>query len=499
VAACSATTEFHREVTGLPGWDGPLPSRTFSGFGFAGRPPSGAPGQMLMHYVFIESEGRPSEDPVLVWYNGGPGATSLFGLLVEFGPLLLNADSIAADGENQPRLIRNEYSWTRLASLLIVNSPPPVGFSYCEPDGPSGDGRSCGAWDDSLVARANHAFLTRLFNGALKPYLGRDLYLVGESYAGVYVPVIARELLADPQGIALAGMVVGDGCLGSQVLCGLAQEPHWQLEFLHGHGQFSEELYDRIHATCSRTELRSRTQGAACQSVLAEVSGEVGSYYPYGLYDECYWNPGNPFLAGHAYLWPPPDLRAAQNDYPCPGRAFGMFLADPAVRAALHVSPGSNFFSGDNGVGFNYTLSEQDVRPIHLAAVHNPALRVMVYNGDTDPGLNSFVTQGKFDEYWAATGVKRIARWRPWTLDGQRQLAGYVVEYEGDWSFVTIRGSGHMVPEYKPAAALAMMRSFLAARPLPPFNTSHAPTANPSVDRPRILAPVSMARKQGAA
>lgn len=141
VAACSATTEFHREVTGLPGWDGPLPSRTFSGFGFAGRPPSGAPGQMLMHYVFIESEGRPSEDPVLVWYNGGPGATSLFGLLVEFGPLLLNADSIAADGENQPRLIRNEYSWTRLASLLIVNSPPPVGFSYCEPDGPSGDGR----------------------------------------------------------------------------------------------------------------------------------------------------------------------------------------------------------------------------------------------------------------------------------------------------------------------------------------------------------------------
>lgn len=102
------------------------------------------------------------------------------------------------------------------------------------PDPPLHLHRSCGAWDDSLVARANHAFLTRLFNGALKPYLGRDLYLVGESYAGVYVPVIARELLADPQGIALAGMVVGDGCLGSQVLCGLAQEPHWQLEFLHG-------------------------------------------------------------------------------------------------------------------------------------------------------------------------------------------------------------------------------------------------------------------------
>ena len=38
---------------------------------------------MNMHYIFIESERDPKSDPVVVWYNGGPGASSMFGLTVE--------------------------------------------------------------------------------------------------------------------------------------------------------------------------------------------------------------------------------------------------------------------------------------------------------------------------------------------------------------------------------------------------------------------------------
>jgi carboxypeptidase C (cathepsin A) len=28
---------------------------------------------MLSHYMFVESEGNPSTDPVILWSNGGPG------------------------------------------------------------------------------------------------------------------------------------------------------------------------------------------------------------------------------------------------------------------------------------------------------------------------------------------------------------------------------------------------------------------------------------------
>ena len=42
-----------------------------------------------MHYWFIESEVEPQKKPLLLWFNGGPGASSLYGLLVELGPFLV--------------------------------------------------------------------------------------------------------------------------------------------------------------------------------------------------------------------------------------------------------------------------------------------------------------------------------------------------------------------------------------------------------------------------
>ena len=42
------------------------------------------------------------------------------------------------------------------------------------------------------------------------------------------------------------------------------------------------------------------------------------------------------------------------------------------------------------------------------------------------------------------------------------QVAGYSVHYRG-LVYATVRGAGHMVPETKPAEALAMLERFLAA------------------------------------
>lgn len=75
---------FNDEVTALPGWDGPLPSKIWSGYVPAGSDTQdGTTYVMHEHYTFVASENDPANDPVIVWTNGGPGASSLYGLFVE--------------------------------------------------------------------------------------------------------------------------------------------------------------------------------------------------------------------------------------------------------------------------------------------------------------------------------------------------------------------------------------------------------------------------------
>lgn len=56
------------EITVLPGWDDPLPSRMFSGHVDAGTKKDGDTTHTLHeHYFFVESEGDPMKDPVVIW------------------------------------------------------------------------------------------------------------------------------------------------------------------------------------------------------------------------------------------------------------------------------------------------------------------------------------------------------------------------------------------------------------------------------------------------
>jgi len=50
----------------------------------------------------------------VLWLNGGPGSSSILGMLQEMGPLLINATG---------GLMANPYAWTKQANLLVLESP----------------------------------------------------------------------------------------------------------------------------------------------------------------------------------------------------------------------------------------------------------------------------------------------------------------------------------------------------------------------------------------
>ena len=75
-----------------------------------------------LHYVYAESLDDPANDPVQIWFNGGPGCSSMLGFMQENGPRVID------DGEDY--LKTNDHAWNTRANVLWLESPAGVGWSY---------------------------------------------------------------------------------------------------------------------------------------------------------------------------------------------------------------------------------------------------------------------------------------------------------------------------------------------------------------------------------
>jgi cathepsin A (carboxypeptidase C) len=125
----------------------------------------------------------PAKDtPLLVWLDGGPGASSMIGMLMVHGPCLLNLKT------NTTKF--NPDAWTEFFNVIYLDQPAGTGFSYVD-DSENPDAypkRSEESAFDFIVA-------LELFRVAFEDLEHAPLYVAGESYAGQYVPVYAAAIL----------------------------------------------------------------------------------------------------------------------------------------------------------------------------------------------------------------------------------------------------------------------------------------------------------------
>lgn len=120
------------------------------------------------HYVFIESQQKPATDPVVLWLNGGPGCSSLEGMLYENGPYWVQPDAT---------LKANPWTWNNATNMIYVEGPAGVGFSYT--DVPSG------LIHNDTTSQAEYLEAVISFYAKYPEYLSQPFFISGESYAGV--------------------------------------------------------------------------------------------------------------------------------------------------------------------------------------------------------------------------------------------------------------------------------------------------------------------------
>jgi serine carboxypeptidase-like clade II len=102
----------------------------------------------------------------------------MFGFLKEHGPFVME------DGESTFK--KNEWAWNKEVNMLYIESPAGVGYSYCE------SVKYC-SFSDQTSSMDNLDAILAFFQ-KFPDYLKNDLYLSGESYAGIYVPYLAWRI-----------------------------------------------------------------------------------------------------------------------------------------------------------------------------------------------------------------------------------------------------------------------------------------------------------------
>jgi len=265
-------------VKSLPGWDAPLPSAMYSGF-------LKLPGtQKQLHYLLVEAE--PPLDkataPLVLWLNGGPGCSSLEGFFYEHGPLVVGdahappninfANDPSANLNATGKLFRNPWAWSRAASILYLEAPAGVGFSFSPVASEERNG-------DNGTAADNLAALEQFFL-KFPEFKSNPFYVSGESYGGVYVPTLSQKIYQAGAAFGgnMSGYLVGNGVFDHTE----ALPTH--AAFAAGHGFLSTAFAAKVDAACgdySKVTVK-------CTALLARVSAFEVDMNGYDAYRTCY-------------------------------------------------------------------------------------------------------------------------------------------------------------------------------------------------------------------
>lgn len=478
------------EIKELPGLNVQLNFKQYSGYLAADNKPKP---KKLFHYWFVESQSKPSEDPILLWLNGGPGCSSMGGLFTELGPF-----SVKEDGKT---LKLNYFSWNKVANVLFLESPAQVGFSYTTEVLP--------IHSDDSTAKENHQAL-KSFMKKFPQYKNNSLYLSGESYAGVYLPTLGELVDADEE-LNLKGIAIGNGYLDVGKLTDSL------VFFAYHHGLVGMSSWEKISRNCCNRQPPSRESctlsggksSFSCQFAVQEILSVLDNsgLNPYNLYADCP-HVGNSVLsrskvtgskkgkahrtkniaagsnreivdralrslvlnttshADHTYFRFEPLIqkhgttlsRSLRVEPPCVDDSnLISYLNRKEVRKAIHIPAKVSRWDTCAPIVYfmKYPKLPGGLAPQMKGLIESKRnLTMLVYNGDVDTVCNFL------GDEWFVDGLGRkvVEEYSMWKVN--KQVAGFVKHYDGI-TFATIRGSGHMVPGDRPQEALEMIKIFL--------------------------------------
>ncbi|KAJ5780783.1 hypothetical protein N7457_005943 [Penicillium paradoxum] len=428
---------------------------------------SNAPhGNSSLFFWFFPSTNPAANKELTIWLNGGPGCSSLDGLLQENGPFLWQP------GVYEP--VRNPYSWTNLTNIVYIDQPAGTGLS----PGPAT------VQDEIDVSNQFNDFWQRFIQTFSMQ--GYKIYITGESYAGQYIPYLADAMLnrEDTTHFNLKGIQLIDPLINDEDVMiyapAVAALNHYSAIFALN-DTFMSEINQRADQ-CGYTKFLERAltypppqpfpvapdpykPGCDVWNQIVKAATYVNPCFNvYHLTDFC------PFLWNQMGF---PSLAGGPHNY----------FNESAVQEALHIPPtnyavcnGQIFPNGDGSVPSAFgPLPRVIERTNNVIIAHGwldyllfingslATIQNMTWNGGQ--GFNKTPIESPSNELFvpytdALNAIANHASSRPWTADAGGGILG-TAHHERGLTFSTVYAAGHEIPQYVPGAAYRQLEFLL--------------------------------------
>ena len=423
-----------------------------------------------MFFWFFESRNDPKNDPLTIWFNGGPGSSSMIGLFQEVGPCRMWPNGTLYD---------NEFSFNEVSNLLVIDQPVSTGFSYSKVgpvilDTNSGSIKTLEKENcpDYISVSEKCATLSipestkspkstkeaapavwktiRGFLGAFPEYSRASLHIATESYGGHYAPVFGMHFLEQNDlkldgtvPLHLESIMIGNGWY----------DPMVQYAAYYNFTVSPGNTYDlRPYDKTQENKLYNSIYGAGkCVDQLKDCYHTGSNKVCRKADNYCARNVEqylNLLVRRDEY-----DIREMEPD-PFPYGSYASYLNKPHVLTAIGAY--QNYTESSNVVWDAFKTTGDDARrqgsTKYLKALLEHGVTVTLLAGDADYNCNWIGNEIIANKVGGLSIMK--AGYQD-ILVSTSSVPGQVKQ-AGSFSFSRIYYSGHEVPFYQPQAALEL-------------------------------------------
>ncbi|XP_077524080.1 putative serine carboxypeptidase CPVL [Amblyomma americanum] len=381
-----------------------------------------------LFFLFIEAEDKPSTAPLMLWTQGGPGFSALFGMLLQNGPLAFQLPA---------NLSKREHSIQKNVSVIYLDVPVGAGFSFT--NDPSAYSKTLADITKDIVE-----FL-RQFLQLFPEYQGREFYAAGDSYSARYSVALAQEMLmcpSDDVNLTFEGTIGGVGFLGPILDLADSSDFLYQASMLDTNGYAAFKLQFET--------MRNLT-----------ATGNI-SYYPLviGMLATTLFASEPKTLFQNLTLYNS-QASPLYTEMPLSMLAFFAFANTSDFKKVIHVGENTQFeFVNPNLLVSLAADFLVDIRETVQYVLNRT--RVLLYTGQLDTLFPSPNLQNYFETLsWTHAHTYRAASRRTWKPYDRYYGAAAYLKSAKNFTSAVVLGMGHYGAFDKPLEVYHLMMEFI--------------------------------------